>query len=349
MKNSILFLGAFLAVTAVFPADGGFFSAVVVTPKNKPEQAQEIASGLSKAFKDQGHQLKLRTYTEECNPEKDKALISKIMDNQPHFVIGYSCKESAQIAEDELKLSDTPLFLLGGDVPKALTHQTLLKMMPEPETLFDGFVEALKRFKNKQFLVLDDKTGQADELIQTLRETFPAQDLKVLDVPPHQLNQNLKKLSKAIDSKYDFIVVSSLDPSQAVRVVSRIREAGLKLPILGLDVLGQPEFSAMIGNMKEGIYFYAPECGRFSLDAAPIIADLRFDEKIVGDATVSAYASAQIFMKALKDRSFYNKKFKTVLGSLEFDESGTLKSGFPGHFFKWENNSVEPDFQLVEK
>ena len=118
---------------------------------------------------------------------------------------------------------------------------------------------------------------------------------------------------------------------------------------IGTEVLGTADFSAKIGNMKHELYFYAAQSPRYSLDAASVVADLRFGDKPAGDASVGAYAASQIFLKHKRGVPLYGKRFKTALGTLEFDRTGAMKNALPGQFFKWVNNQIKSDFELIEK
>lgn len=340
MKNRLLLTASILAA---FNAEAATFSAAVVVPADKPVLAEEIASGLSKAFTEKGHSLKISYFEERCEPHKDRVLFGKVLRMAPDFALGYSCDEPQAVE----RMPEFPVFLLGGTVPE--NAGGLVKLTPEPAILYDDFVEALTEFKDKRFLLLNDMSGKADELLQKLRNGLPEDGFTEVALPPHQLNDNINNLLQYIDSKYDFILVPSADTANAVRLVSLVMDAGLKQPIIGTGVLGRADFSAKIGSVKPEIHFYAAQCPRFSLDAASVVADLRFEDKPAGDAAVAAFAAAQIFLKQPKRIDFKGKKFKTVLGTLEFDSKGAMKNALPGHFFKWVDNQIKFDFELIEK
>lgn len=340
MKNRLLLTASILAA---FNAEAATFSAAVVVPADKPALTDEIASGLSKAFSEKGHTLKISYFEERCEPYGGRALFGKVLQMSPDFALGYSCDEPPAIE----RMPEFPVFLLGGTIPE--NANGLVKLTPDDVRMRDGFVKALSELDGKRFLLANDMTGRADELLKKLRRGLASDRFTEVAVPPNKLNENINNLSQYTDSNYNLIIVSSADVSNAVRLVSRIREAGLKQPIVGTGVLGTSTFSAKIGSMKEGIYFYSAQSPRFSLDAASVIADLRFEDKPAGDASVAAFAAAQIFLKQPQNRNFSGKKFKTVLGTLEFDADGTMKNALPGQFFKWVGNQIKSGFELVEK
>lgn len=340
MKNKLLFTALILSCARANAAD---FSAAVVVPADKPALAEEIAVGLDRAFAEKGYSLKVSYFDGRCDARKDRALFGKVLRLKPDFALGYLCG-NLQLIENK---PDFPVFLLDGTVPE--NAEGLIRLTPDDARMRDGFVKALSELDGKRFLLANDTTGRADELLQKLRGALSSGRFTEVEVPPKKLNENINNLSQYIDSKYDFIIIPSADVSNAVRLVSRIREAGLKQPIIGTGVLGTADFSAKIGSMKEEIYFYAAQSPRYSLDAASVIAELRFEDKPAGDAAVSAYAAAQIFLKQPESRNFGGKKFKTVLGTLEFGDDGAMKTVLPGQFFKWVNNQIKPDFELIEK
>lgn len=340
MKNRLLFAAL---MSAAFNAEATTFSAAVVVPADKPALADEIASGLSKAFTEKGHSLKISYFEERCEPHKDRVLFGKVLRMAPDFALGYSCDEPQAVE----KIPEFPVFLLGGTVPE--NAGGLVKLSPEPAVLYDDFVEALKELEGKRFLLLNDMSGRADVLLEKLRKELLTDSFAEVALPSHQLNDNINNLSQYVDSEYDFILVPSADTANAVRLVSLVMDTGLKRPIIGTGVLGTADFSAKIGSVKPEIHFYAAQCPRFSPDAASVVADLRFEDKPAGDAAVAAFAAAQIFLKQPKYVDFKGKKFKTVLGTLEFDDKGAMKNALPGHFFKWVNNQVKFDFEPIEK
>lgn len=340
MKNRLLLTASILAA---FNAEAATFSAAVVIPADKPALAEEIAVGLDEVFTEKGHSLKISYFEELCDVRKDATLFGKVLRAAPDFALGYSCG-NLQAIENK---PDFPVFLLDGTVPE--NADGLIKLAPAPQVLHDGFVAALAKFENKRFLLLNDMTGRADVLIEKLRRGLPENSFTEVSVPPNKLNENVSILSQYVDSEYNFILIPSADVSNAVRLVSRIREAGLKQPIIGTGVLGTADFSAKIGNMKHELYFYAAQSPRYSLDAASVVADLRFGDKLAGDASVGAYAASQIFLKHKRGVPLYGKRFKTALGILEFDRTGAMKNALPGQFFKWVNNQIKSDFELIEK
>ncbi len=340
MKNRLLFTAL---IGAAFNVEAATFSAAVVVPADKPALADEIASGLSKAFTEKGHSLKISYFEERCEPRKDRALFGKVLRMSPDFALGYSCDEPQTVE----KTPDFPVFLLGGTVPE--NAGGLVKLTPEPAVLYDDFVEALTELEGKRFLLLNDMSGRADVLLQKLRNELSKDAFTEVFLPAQELNNNINNLSQYVDSNYNFIIVPSADIANAVRLVSLVMDAGLKQPIIGTGVLGTAGFSTKIGSVKPEIHFYAAQCPRFSLDAASVVADLRFEDKPAGDAAVAAFAAAQIFLKRPKRVDFKGKKFKTVLGTLEFDDKGAMKNALPGHFFKWVNNQVKFDLEPLEK
>lgn len=340
MKNKLLCTALILSCAR---ADAAGFSAAVVIPADKPALAEEIAVGLDRAFTEKGHSLKVSYFDGRCDARKDKTLFGKVARAKPDFALGYSCG-NLQLVEHKPAF---PVFLLDGTVPE--NAEGLIKLTPEPKVLYDDFAAALGEFKNKRFLLLNDMTGGAEALLQKLRGALPENSFTEISVPPEKLNENINNLSQYADSDYDFIIVPSSDTANAVRLVSRIREAGLKQPVIGTGVLGTAAFSAKIGSMKHEIYFYAAQNPRYSLDAASVVADLRFDDKPAGDAAVSAYAAAQIFLKQKDGTNLRGKTFKTAIGTLEFDDDGAMKTVLPGQFFKWVNNQIKPVLELIEK
>ncbi|MGN0905014.1 MAG: hypothetical protein ACI4PW_07645, partial [Alphaproteobacteria bacterium] len=129
--------------------------------------------------------------------------------------------------------------------------------------------------------------------------------------------------------------------------ISRVREAGIKTPVIGLDVLGTPEFSRMIGSMKEGIYYYAFEDRRHSFDAAGLIAGMRFSGIEPTQAAIASYAAAQIWWQARRNAgegrlALHDRTYETVMGSVSIDGGGDIRDGLPGVLYRWEGNTPVP-------
>lgn len=325
----------------------------VVAPENSGRE-QEVITGLEMALKDlnayTSYNVSIRSYPETCRTEEDRRAAVRIAEENPSFVIGYVCAYSAMAAQQEYAARNIPYFTLSIVAPSLTSqkNENVVRLCPRTDRQFADFAEMLKqRYPGRRFILLDDTTPDSGKFMDVLEKALDSKRVKRLKVPLRQANKNIKMLSQQSDFKDDFIVIGSVIPDEAVRLISRVREAGIKTPVIGLDVLGTPEFSRMIGSMKEGIYYYAFEDRRHSFDAAGLIAGMRFSGIEPTQAAIASYAAAQIWWQARRNAgegrlALHDRTYETVMGSVSIDGGGDIRDGLPGVLYRWEGNTPVP-------
>ena len=343
--------GAFLF--AVKPSTAETLKIAVVTPEES-SISRDIQSGIEAAMSKEGidksYTLQVDTYTESCQKAKDDTITEKIILSQPDMVIGYFCTASAIAAQRAFANNGIPFFSLSIVDPRLTKYKNsnTVRLTTRTDRQFKSFAHMLKEnYPEKKFLILDDTSKEAKNFIKILSEEIPATHSKIINLPSKEAEVNIKKISDFDEFKPDFVLISSVSPVQAVRMISRLREAGLKTPVIGLDVLGTPEFAQMIGAMKDDVYFYGTEDARHSLDAATLIAELRFYNVDPSFYTVSSYAAVQIWWQAnqkagAEHLKLHNQTFKTVLGDLSINAFGDVEGDIPSVLYRWQENTFFP-------
>lgn len=328
---------------------------LIVAPQDSQE-AQNIRTGLEKAFSDMNIDADILFIPETCRNASSFAVPSSVL-RRTDFVIGHFCSSSLDKVKAEYQKNNIPLFVLGITDPvlTASANKNIIRLIPRTKSLYDGFVRELKKHKaSGRYIIAGDGTAQSDEFNGVLKKELPQEQVKMIELPEKQADDNIKKLSELSDFNADYIIVTSSATRHAVRVISRIREAGLKMPVIGLNTLGTLEFGQMLGSMKDNIFFYRPELGHHLLDAVPLVAEMRFNGDEVGELTVVSYAAVQIYCEADARTKgdippvFHKSGFKTSLGNVDFNAFGDVENLFPGQFFRWDENRVVPVRQLVE-
>lgn len=357
MKKHVLFYLA--AAMAFFPQTktcaARILRPLVIAPQDSQE-AQDIRTGLEKAFSDMGIDADIRFIPETCNAASSFAVPSSIL-RRTDFVIGHFCSSSFDKARAEYQKNNIPLFILGLTDPTltAEPNKNILRLIPRTNSLYGGFIGELKKHgASNRYIIVGDGTARSAEFAEILKKELPQAHFESVELPEKQTDDNIKKLSELSDFQADYIIVTSSVTRHAVRVISRIREAGLKMPILGLNTLGTLEFSQMLGSMKDNILFYRPEQGHHLLDAVPLVAEMRFNGDEVSELTVVSYAAVQVYRQAQTRQKgdappvFHEAGFKTSLGKVDFNVFGDVENLFPGQFFRWDGNRIVPVRQPVE-
>lgn len=357
MKKHALF---YLAAGAAFFLQTNVCAARIVRPlivaPQDSQEARDIRTGLEKAFLDMNVDADIRFVPETCGTASSFSVPPAVL-RRTDFVIGHFCSSSFEKAGAEYRKNNIPVFVLGITDPTltAAPNKHIVRLIPRTNSLYAGFIRELKkRHPSGRYIIADDATDKSDAFVEILKKELPRSHIKIIELPEKQADDNIKKLSELSDFKADFVIVTSSLTRHAVRVISRIREAGLKMPVVGLNTLGTLEFSQMLGSMKDNIFFYRPEHGHHLLDAVPLVAEMRFNGDEVGELTVVSYAAVQVYHQADARRTgdarvvFHETKFQTFLGDVDFDAFGDVKNLFPGQFFRWEENAVVPARQLVE-
>lgn len=332
---------------------------VAVVAPDDSKMERDIIAGLEKAFFDMDIRGDVIAFHETCDTGSDLKTAARIVRRKASFVIGYSCENSAFEAQKIYDTADIPLFLLSLSTPKLTSerHDNTIRLTSRTDKHYDTFAQLVNQdFPTSRFLILNDTSKEASSFINVLKKELPKKSYKALDLPEKQINQNIKKIQQSSDFKPNIIILGAITEDSAVRMISRVREAGIKLPILGLDVLGSPQFGKMIGDMKEGIYFYAAEKKNYSLDAATLITEMRLETGEVNDLMIGSYVAAQIFHEELlRNESpsspviLREKSFKTVLGPIDFDVDGDIKNRFPRQLYKWLENEIILTSQPIDK
>ncbi len=325
----------------------------VVAPENSGRE-HEVVIGLEKALKDlnayTSYNVSIRSYPETCRAEEDRRAAARIAEEKPAFVIGYVCAYSAMAAQQEYAARGIPYFALSIVAPSLTSrkNENVVRLCPRTDRQFADFAEMLKqRYPGRRFILLDDTTADGGKFLDVLEESLNSTRVRRLKAPLKQANKNVNMLSQQSDFKADFIIIGTVKPDEAVRLISRVREAGIKTPVIGLDVLGTPDFSRMIGSMKEGIYYYAFEDRRHSFDAAGLIAEMRFSGVEPTQAAIASYAAAQIWWQSRRnsgegESTLHDRTYETVMGSVSIDGGGDIRDGLPGVLYRWEGNTPVP-------
>ena len=324
----------------------GIINAVVVAPEGSTVE-RDIVSGIEKAFSDAERSVSVQTVNESCSFLKGKKQAKEIATSSPDFVIGYTCASSAVSAQNEYFKANVPYFAVLTVDPEltALKNQNVFRLSINTEKQFNAFADMLdERFKGKRFLILKDGDVRANRFAGILEKRLPKNSFQTLNLPTNQLNQNIKKLEKASDFKADYVIITSLSPKQAVRLVSRVREAGMKTPIIGLNVLKTADFNRMTGSLKHEIYFMDAKGVRHLADTAALIASMRFSGTEPSDTLLLAYAAAQIQMQLRnknQDGKIRNTPFETIAGTAVFDDFGDMVGLPPQTLYKWHENTYK--------
>lgn len=318
-------------------------TAAVVAPANSAA-GNDIAAGVRAAFQKAGRPVEIVRVHEHCSGAKDVAAAEKAVENGADFVIGYSCDASAAAAREIYEKAQIPFFAVFSVLPclTAQKNALLFRLATNAAKQFDVFADTLNdKYRGKRFLIVSDGTKEGDRLAAVLKKKFPSDTFKSLSLPPNQMNKNINKIKEVIDFNENYTLVSSVSPQQAVRLISRLREEGIKSPVIGLNVLKTVEFSKMIGSMKHGVRFLDAEDFRYSPDAAEIVADFRLNGTEPSETMLAAYTAAQIWMQTAKKTPLSQKgtKYRTVLGEISFDAFGDMNALLPQSVYEWRGNT----------
>ena len=105
----------------------------------------------------------------------------------------------------------------------------------------------------------------------------------------------------------------------------------------------------MIGVMKQNLHFFARETPLYSLDAARLVSEMRFQDKEIEPDMLLAFAGIQVFWESLRNGgNIRNEKIDTVLGRISTDSYGNAVETPPMAFWRWQNNAVVADEQQAE-
>ncbi len=137
--------------------------------------------------------------------------------------------------------------------------------------------------------------------------------------------------------------------ADAAIIVRQMADRGLRAQVIGSDALATEEFWSIAGESGEGTLLTLPLDPRTIESAEPIIARFRSHRIEPEGVTLYTYAAIQAWAQAVEAAGTFeaegvsaamrSESFRTVLGTIVFDENGDVN--FPGYVWhKWSNGEL---------
>lgn len=333
MKRKLLLFAAFFIAFPTFPGrTEGVRTVEALVIAGDSAAKERLSAGLTQVFAEARMKLSLSFAKDLCDGEY--SALHRNRKEDVDFIVVSPCKGPAygKKGEEPPEQVEAPVFLTSGDLPADVSADVVFRLDP-------SFGETLRGLAEKLAAAADDPVF----VVANGEEAAFLKGLNVVSVPSENFNKNLAKALQRHKNKRKIHIVAARTPADAAKRFLLLREAGVEGDIFGLQPFETKEFSKAVGDKTDGARFYVPESPRFSLDAAPLMAELRCDGQNTEDETLYAYAAGQIYVKMMKkaDAPSGGGTFKTALGVMRFRADGRRTDGGRGRFFVRRGEKIE--------
>jgi branched-chain amino acid transport system substrate-binding protein len=206
-------------------------------------------------------------------------------------------------------------------------------------------------FKGKKIAVIDDKTAYGGGLAEEIAKDLAAKQTPV--VLRESITAGEKDYSGLISKlKANGVQILAYGGyyQEVALILRQAAQAGLNLTVLGGDTLTNNELVTAAGPEIDKVLFTFPPDPRKSAAAAKVVATFRAQKIEPEGYMLYSYAAMQVFAEAAKKanstdyaaivKQLHNGSFNTVVGQVDFDAKGDLKS--PGYVvYRWKGNNYD--------
>jgi branched-chain amino acid transport system substrate-binding protein len=318
----------------------------------------QMKAGAEQAVKDinaaggvLGQQLELAVEDDRCDPKEAVAVANRVASSGAvlmagHFCSGSSIPASAVYAEEGViqisPASTNPKFT--DERPGPGVYRICGRDDQQGEVAGQYLAD---KFKDQKVAILHDKSaygkGLADATMAAMEAAGKKADMYEAYTAGEQDYTAL--VTKLKDAGIDVVYVGGYH-TEAGLIKRQMKEAGMDALLVSGDALVTDEYWQITGDAGAGTLMTFSPDPRESPEAADVVKTFR-DAGIEPEGYVLyTYAAFQVFKQAAEAagstdydamvKALDDGTFKTVLGTLEFDDKGDVS--LPGYvFYEWEN------------
>jgi branched-chain amino acid transport system substrate-binding protein len=302
-----------------------------------------------------GQPVKLVLGDDACDPKQGVTAARDLVAKNVAFVAGHFCS-AASIAAAPVYAEAGVVMISPASTQPSLTEQGLTNVFrvcgrdDQQGTVAASYI--LKNFPGKKIALIHDKRSYARGLVDAV-----AKGLKQAGVQPAMLdsiNQGEKDyaalVSKLANSGID-VVYLPVYQTEAALIVRQADEHGYHPVFMGGDALLAEEFPAIAGKSADGVLMtFTPDPTRLPA-AAPLVEEYRKAGRNPEGWALYTYAAIQAWAQAAKaagtsagpkvEAALHQGKFDTVVGAVEFDSHGDVKT--PQYVvYRWQGGRYAP-------
>jgi branched-chain amino acid transport system substrate-binding protein len=333
-----LLAGPAMAADIVVAGAGPMTGGQATFGRQMKNGAEQAVTDLNAAGGVLGHQLKLETGDDACDPKQARSVAEKLSGMGVVAVFGHYCSSSSIPASDAY-LDGGVLQITPASTNPQFTERGLWNTFRTcgRDDQQGGFAAAYlaKTFKGKNIAIINDKTtygkGLADEVKKALNAAGVKEKLyESYNMGDKDFTALVSKLKRdGIDIVYD-----GGYHQEAGLIVRQMRDQGLKTVLMAGDAMADREFASITGPAGEGVLFTFGPDPRKRASAAAIVKEFK-DKGIDPEGyTLYTYAAVQVWAQAAAKAgttdpqkvaaALHTGTYDTVLGPLSFDKKGDI-------------------------
>lgn len=295
-----------------------------------------------------GRAIKISTHNDNCTADIAEKLAKNIVSSRrPDVLIGHSCS-AATIAAAPIYAEHKILQISPASTNPKVTEmgiKTIFRMIGRDDVQGEVAAQRIsKKYSDKRLGIVHFPTSYSRGLANTA-----INGLKAFNIEPVIVIETIGSASSysgEIEALVDagvevlYLVGGGLDSGIFMRQV-RLLEASFK--VLSGDTLVSKVYQETAGEAGDGVAFtFPPEAAKLSTSAPAVRAIHEMGMEPVG-YTLLAYAATEVWLAAVKKAnslvadevaaSLRATSINTILGPVQFDEKGDIKTGYPA--FSW--------------
>jgi branched-chain amino acid transport system substrate-binding protein len=300
-----------------------------------------------------GQQLDLVVGDDVCDPKQAVSVANSFVNKKVAFVDGHWCSSSTLPASDVYNDAQIPQVTVSTN-PKITERgiKGVFRITGRDDQQGEVAADYIAtNFKGKKIAVIDDKTAYGGGLADEIAKDLAAKQTPV--VLRQSITAGEKDYSGLISKlKANGVQVLAYGGyyQEVALILRQAAQAGLNLTVLGGDTLTNNELVTAAGPEINKVLFTFPPDPRKSAAAAKVVATFRAQKIEPEGYMLYSYAAMQVFAEAAKKanstdyaaivKQLHNASFNTVVGQVDFDAKGDLKS--PGYVvYRWKGNNYD--------
>lgn len=296
-----------------------------------------------------GEKVVLTVVDEACDAKQAVAVANRLVSENPVAVIGHICSGATIAASDVYAEEGIPMISPTATSPQLTERglkQTFRTCGRDDQ---QGEVAAkliLEKYKDKKVAIIHDKQAYGQGLADDVAKRLKAAGMSgVIETSITAGERDYSSLvSRMKTDGVEFVYYGGYEQELGL-IVRQAADQQWKPQFMGADGIQTSSFWNIAGDTAQGTLFtFAPDPQR-NAAAAPVVAAMHAKGITTDGFTLFGYAATQTLAQAItqagsKDadaivKALHAGSFETVLGTLQFDEKGDLRS--PGYaVWAWE-------------
>jgi len=317
--------------------------------------AQKATSDLNREGGVLGQRVKLVSADDACDPDQAVAVAKKLVADGVKFVVGHVCSHSS-IPAAKVYSQAKVLMISPASTNPDLTDKGSFGIFrvcgrDDVQGKIAGQLLA-HRWPNSKIAIIHDNTtyghGLASQTKTALNNAGVTETIFEKYSPGKSDYSEL--VTRLQDGKIDVVYIGGY-PAEAGLIAREAYGRGARFQFIGGDAITTEEYWLVAGKAGKGtLVTFGPDPRRL-LEAANVVREFRQQGFEPAGYTLHAYAAVQVWAQAIKiaasfdavavTKAIKSGRFKTVLGTVDFDEKGDVTA--PGFiWYVWDNGDYKP-------